>query len=97
MCVDRFQNNYIFHSFPRLTLGLGTVSWVLVRLQHGGQEEGVAADHHVNGGEWEEVLGRRAPLSLHVHQLHKVPQGAQEVLVLVAVPGAERERKTHTL
>ena len=80
---------YSYYLFPCLTLGLGTVSRVLVGLQHGGQEEGVAADHHVNGGEWEEVLGRRVPL--HVHQLHKVPQGSQEVQVLVAVPGVERE------
>lgn len=57
-----------------------------MRVQHGGQEQRMAAGHHVEGGQGEKILLGFAGA---VHHLYKACQCVEEVVLSVAIPGEE--------
>lgn len=59
-----------------------------MRVQHGGQEQGVAAGHHVKGGQWEQIF---LDVAAAVHHLEEASECVDKVLVSVAIPAGGEE------
>lgn len=55
-------------------------------VQHGGQEQRVAAGHHVEGGQGKQI---RLDFAAAVHHLYEARQCIEKLVVSVAIPGEE--------
>lgn len=65
-----------------------TAARLFIRVQHGGKEQRVAADHHVKGGQRYQIL---LDIGSDIHQLQQGFQAVQEMLISVAIPEVEEE------
>lgn len=68
-----------------------------VRVQHGGQEQGMAAGHHVQGGQRKQVLLDFAAATAAVHHLYEASQCVEKVIVSVAIPAEEKHTGGYSL
>lgn len=59
-----------------------TTARLFVRVQHGGQEQRMAAGHHVQGGQRYQIL---LDFTATIHQFQQVAQSVQKVLISVAI------------
>lgn len=71
-----------------------TPARIFIRVQHGGQEQGMAAGHHVKGGQrYQILLGSTAT----VNNFQQVAQRVQKVVISVAISTVEECLLRHWL